>query len=343
MTPTKSDQAEASSAHSRINIPLNLENWKDQSDDIQSVLLWFHQHALDNKLSLADAAEALNYDQSTVFRILKGTYEGSWTNIAKAIQSYRKLDEMRGTIQQNEFVENRITEKIFDALDEALASNAIAIIQGESRQGKSVSLEVWRERNNHGRAVKIVAPAFGGTKGLLRAIAMAVGVNKNLDGLSMHSAIMRAFNRNRILIVDEAHRLLPNDRRTNPANVEILRDLHDQTGCALALVATARFHTELVRGEYMFEQLLGRALLTKLPKIIKDSDILPIIRQYIARPGKDLVEGCVTISNGLGRLGVLVECLRSGSRMAKKSGARMTDDHMFKAIARRREFQSTAD
>ena len=238
---TATDQATASSAHSRINIPLNLENWKHLQQDLQDQLLWFHQHALDNKLSLKDAGEALNYDESTVFRILKGTYEGSWSNISKAIVSYRKTAEIRGTIQQAEFSENGVTRMIFGGLDYALANNSVVILIGESGQGKSISGRTWKERNNHGRSVLVIAPAYGGTKALLRDIAASVGVNRNTSAPQMHEALLRAFNKNRILIVDEAHRLLPGDRRSNPVNLEILRDIHDRTGCALGLLATARF------------------------------------------------------------------------------------------------------
>src|SRR6185369_16111405 len=100
-----------------INVPLILNNWKDLPEPVVSELTWFHQHLLVNNLSWNEAADALGYDRSTVFRVLKGTYEGSWQKIAAAIASYRKLYEQRGSIQQNEFVENSISKLIFAALD----------------------------------------------------------------------------------------------------------------------------------------------------------------------------------------------------------------------------------
>ena len=67
----KSLQAQASSAHSRINIPLNLENWRALPQDVQGELLWFHQHALDQKMDWVGCESALGYDQSVIFRSLK--------------------------------------------------------------------------------------------------------------------------------------------------------------------------------------------------------------------------------------------------------------------------------
>jgi DNA transposition AAA+ family ATPase len=325
--------AEASSAHSRINIPLNLDNWRSLPADVQPHLLWFHQHALDARLEWKDCEEALGYDKSTVFRILKGDYAGSWQNIVGAIKSYRKLCDNRGRIQVAEFVQNSITRRMWDALDYALAASTIVIITGESRMGKTCTGTAWRDANNHGRSVFVTAPAYGGTKSLLRDIAATLGVNRNLSIPAMQEAVYRGFNKNRMLMVDEAHRLLPADRRTNPVSLELLRDIHDRTGCALALLATARFDTELRNKEYMFEQLLGRALPVRLVKKIKAADIEPIIKQYVRRISDTAMTACVQLANERGRLGALVEVLRVASRMASKAGSQVTEEILLKSIA----------
>lgn len=339
-----SDRAEASSAHSRLNIPFNLNNWKSLDDDVRQELSWFHQHALDTGLTLKECAQAINYDVSTAFRAIKGTYEGSWSKIRDAIRSYRRITMERGTIQKNQFVENSVTRLIFAGLNYALANNSITTVEGESRMGKSITARNWRDQNNHGRSVLVIAPAYGGTKALLRDIAHSIGANKNLNVSQMHESILRGFNQNRILIVDEAHRLLPNDRRTNPVNLELLRDIHDRTGCALALLATARFGAELKKSEYMFEQLLGRiGMPIRLPRKLKESDFEAIVRQYVSRPGVKLMAACLDTANSQGRLGILVETLKVASRMAakeqKSDKPRITDEHVFKAFALRKQMQ----
>jgi DNA transposition AAA+ family ATPase len=339
-----SDKAAASSAHARLNIPLNLQNWKALSDDVQQELAWFHQHALDTGMTLKQCAIALNYDYSVIFRALKGTYEGSYQKVKGAIVSYRKLVQDRGTIQRNEFVENSISHLIFSGLSYALANNSITLIEGESRMGKSVAGRAWRDANNHGRSALVIAPAYGGTKALLRDIAGCIGANKNLNTSQMHESILRGFNKNRILIVDEAHRLLPNDRRANPVNLEVLRDIHDRTGCALALIATSRFGAELRKSEYMFEQLLGRiGMPIRLPRKIKETDIENIVRQYVPRAGVKLMAACLETANAQGRLGILVETLKVASRMAakeqKSEKPRISDEHVFKAFALRKQMQ----
>lgn len=335
---SKSEAAAAASAHSRINLALNLEAWRALPQTTQDALLWLHQHLLDTKMSWEDAAEALGYDKSTVFRVLKGTYEGSWGNIVAAIASYKRIATERASIQVQEFVENSLTALVFGALNYAMANCSITAIIGESRMGKTVSALAWRDRNNHGRSVYVVAPAYGGTRALLRNIASVVGVNKNMAAVQLHEAILRAFNRHRILIVDEAHRLLPGDRRTNPVGLEVLRDLHDQSGCALALLATQRFDSELRRGEYMYEQLLGRiGMASRLPRKVREKDIAPIIEQYIARPSAEVMGVALDIANKAGRLGILVETLKVASKIAGGGKARVSNEHFLKAVRVRQQ------
>lgn len=335
----KQMQATASSAHARINVPLNMDNWRKLEPDVREELLWYHQHLLDNKLSWDDAAEAVGYDRSTIFRWLKGTYEGSWDNAVKSIQGYRRIAEKRATIQANEIVENDITRMIAAGLDYALANNSVTLIVGESRMGKTVSALRWREANNHGTSVYVVAPPYGGVKMLMRRIADAVGVNKNLNAIQMYEAIARAFNRNRILIVDEAHRLTPNDRRTTPVGLEILRDLYaDGKGCALAFIATQRFDDEMRKSSYQYEQIIGRiGMPIRLRRKIRKGEIVPLVQQYVTAPSEQTYEHLLAIANAPGRLGILTETLKVASRIANKQKAKLTDEHIIKAIALRKQ------
>lgn len=334
----KSAAATAASAHSRINIPLNLANWKGLETDIQRDLLWFHQHLLDSGLNFEEAKQAIGYDASNVFRILKGTYDGNYGNVCKAIRGFKRLVEGRGEIQQNRLVDNDISRQIGMALDYALHNTTITMIIGESRMGKSAGVSIWRQNNNHGTSVLVITPPYGGTKMFLRRLAESVGVARNLSVIDMYAAVCRAFNKNRILIIDEAHRLFPSDRRANPVCLELCRDIHDTTGCALAFVATERFQTDLEKGEeYQFEQLLGRiGMPVRLHRKIKRSDYLAILQQYVPRPPEKLLEEFDLMVNQRGRLGHMVETLKVASRIATKARQVLTAEHVFKAMAARR-------
>lgn len=335
---TKSDTALASVAHSRINIPFNLDNWKDLPEETTEQLAWFHQHALEEGLSWARCEAALGYSNTTIYRALKGTYEGNWEKVISGIRSYRTIVAERCAIKNANFCETRFTKLVTGGLSYAMANNSIVKITGESRMGKTASAKWWRDQNNHGRTVFITAPAYGAARALLKEIAQALGINRNTGLTNMHESILRAFNENRMLIVDEAHRLLPKDSRSEPVLLEILRDIHDRTNCGLALLTTRRFDEGVRKSEYQYEQILGRiGMPVQLPREFAWEDIAPIVEQYLTRVPNDLRKELTLIANSPGRLGILCETLKFSSRIASKTQRITSAETIRTAIATRRQ------
>lgn len=335
---SKSESALASSAHSRINVPFNLGNWRDLADDIQTDLAWFHQHALEEGLNWKQCEAALSYSQTTVFRALKGTYEGDWKKVCSNIRSYRAIISERLAIKHAAFRETRITKLVTGGLSYAMANNSITTITGESRQGKTAAGKWWRDQNNHGRTAFITAPAYGAARALLKELAQCLGINRNTGLTNMHESILRAFNENRMIIVDEAHRLLPKDTRGDPVLLEILRDIHDRTGCGLGLLTTRRFSEGVRKSEYMYEQVLGRiGMPVQLPREFEWADISPIVDQYLEHAPADLKDELLKISNAPGRLGILCETLKFASRIASKGHSSLKADTIRTAIATRKQ------
>lgn len=280
----------------------------------------------------------MGYSQTTVYRVLKGTYEGDWKKVSSNIRSYRAIIAERLAIKHAAFRETRITKLVTGGLSYAMANNSVTLITGESRQGKTESAKFWRDQNNHGRTAFITAPAYGAARALLKEIARCLGINQNTGLTNMHESILRAFNENRMLIVDEAHRLLPKDARCEPVLLEILRDIHDRTGCGLAMLTTSRFGEGIKKSAYMYEQVLGRiGMPVQLPREFEWDDIEPIVAQYLTHPPADLRAELLKISNAPGRLGILCETLKFASRIASKSHASLKAETIRTAIATRRQ------
>jgi DNA transposition AAA+ family ATPase len=333
-------EAQENGSQARLNIPIDKDNWKDLPADIQEELFWFHQYIIDERLSRSEAGQAISYDKSTVARILDGSYQGNWGSIAKAIRSFKKVVANRGQIQKSQFSPNSISKKIGEAFDYALANNTIAVVIGESGHGKTEGGKAWRDDNNHGRSVWVECPALGGVKGFVIEVATAVGHGKDhKNTLEIRNNILRAFNRNRMLIVDEAHRLIPISKDPNPQMIEFLREIHDRTKCGMGIIATARFDTQLRKGSYMYEQFLRRAIICRLPRAVEKADVLPILTQYIKRPGSKVLDAAHSIANSLGSFGVLVEILKAASRDCSNGNRPMADQDFFKAIAHRLKTQ----
>lgn len=328
----------------RINIPVNLENWKHLPDEVSAKLLWFHQHLIDANISYKGAAKGLGYDTTVVFRALKGTYEGNWEKIAAAIERYQRETRNRSKIQNVEFVHNRNTKLIFDALDYAVASRTITLIIGESGMSKTMSGMRWRDEHNSGRTLFITVPPICTSKTLLKELCDAIGA-KGTSTVQMLDKVKKALNKGRTIIADEAHRLLPANNRSMPLGLEILRDLHDKTGCGLALIATARFGDDLTGSEYQFEQVLGRiGMPTRLFREIRPSDIKPILEQYFHTVTEFIMDASLAIANNImpeikGRIRALVEVLRHASRISadERGNKKMTEQHFKKALGVRKQ------
>lgn len=325
------DQKRASSAHAAINIPLNVECWHNLDDDIQTQLIWFHQHVIDQKVSWEKAKATLGYDSSTIFKVLKGTYEGSYENVCERIREYR---QGIASIRKSTFAKNRISRLISSTLDYAVTCGGIVLIMGESGQGKSSSATDWMHDHNGGRTAMVETPPTGGHRGFLGAFAKRQGSNKNGSLAAQEASTYRAFNKRRMLLVDEVHRLIPGDRRVTPRSLEFLRHLHDQTQVPIGLFATQRFSRELQENQYMFEQLLGRIDLTVvLPESMDHRDYQPMVEQYIPNPDAKLNSLCDEVVNSWpGRMRALDKLMVFASRIAIKAGEKMTSKHVFQAV-----------
>lgn len=338
----QSIQAEASSAHSRINIPLNLGNWKKLPADIQAHLLWFHQWILDHDLGWQEAVDALGMDRSAVFKVLKGTYEAkNWDGVKRRIATFRAVLEKKAKTLQSEFQPNRISQTISAGCDWVSTNNSMGLIIGESRVGKTVSLRDWRDRHNHGRTVLVEVPPVGGPKGLLRQIAKRVGANLNASTPAMLESVVRAFNEHRVLLIDEVHRCITSGKGT-PYALEIIRHIHDSTKAAVMMSATARLTEAMQNAEYQYEQIIGRlGIVIRLDTNFTEADILPIIGQHFPEPSSKLFAALLAIANAPGRLGVMGEILKVAHTFAKKDKEVMQEKHVFNAIALRSQMGSS--
>jgi DNA transposition AAA+ family ATPase len=155
-------------------------------------------------------------------------------------------------------------------------------------------------------------------------------------------ALLRSFNSNRILILDEAHRLLPGDTRRdiNPVKLEIIRYIHDKTKCGVGLIATQRFDDTLKKLKYQFEQVLGRVgLPVRLYRHIENADVLPILQQYFPKPTATLQNAAFALVNDEagGRLRTLGKLLEVASKIASASKRGMLEDDFFKSLALRKQ------
>lgn len=316
---------------SKINIPLSPNNLQGVPAEYHEDITWFHEHVLEMGFSLVEAGREIRYDSSTVHKVLHGKYQ-SYAKVVRAIRQYKALNAVGATIKANEIVPNSITRLVAAGIDYALANKTMATITGEARMGKTVAAVRWMQDHPDVRVAYVIAHPFGNNMFMARLLA-ALGVKEGLSREDQYTHLVREAKKRRGIIVDDAHRLVPRDRRASATSIEVLRDLYDITGCAIITVATRRFNDQLEKAEYQYEQFLGRVgMPIQLPEVIPAADYMPIVQQYIRNPSADLSAACHRIANSRGRLGILVETLKLSSRIAAKAKQPLREEHMAKAI-----------
>jgi hypothetical protein len=332
-----------------ISFPFCLENWAHLPEPTVAALTWLHQHIIDNAIDITEARKLLGINSGEftfapmIRQVILGTYKGDWKDIVHRIEEARTMHIERVGIRHAEFRETPVSKMIWAGLDYSIAAECITIIQGDSGHGKTVSTDAWIDKKADGRAVKFDVPAVGGTGLLMQTCAKAIGFNRRASLSAMREAIFGAFGPDRPLIVDEATRLLPKGgRNAYPEKLEFFRELHDITGAPINFLATYRLIDEMEQSTFIFEQVLGRSMIIRLPAVMVEATWFPIVVQYFPKPSKALLSACNEIANNKrarikGRLRMLGELFKLAMRIASKAKQPLREEHFFKALALREQ------
>ena len=249
----------------------------------KAVVMWFFGEVKDRGLSYADAGRAIGYDASTVSRILRGRYEGSWANVLKAIRRYKHLQDERARMVRPDFVETSIWQRVRDTCDLALVHEMPATIVGVSQIGKTHALLEYRRRSEY--TVRYVRmPAAPGLRCAMEAVADACNVTTRCTSEQLRRRVADCLDPRTLLIVDEFHQLAISAGRESCIKIaEWIREIKDRSGCGLVLCGTKALRHDLIDGPLKgwLEQLRERAIRNLvLPDRLPVSDIELVGRTY---------------------------------------------------------------
>ncbi len=219
-------------------------------------------------VTLAEFANAVDYDKTTVSRIYQGKYTGEGgkrldvpEKMAKAAREFlsRQKKHFQG---REEFVLTPTAEKIWTVLNLARESKTVAYIIGPSHIGKTWALENYSVKNNHGGTPYIRMKAASGLGGMVKRIASQVGVSDKGNTAQLIDYIKRAISPEMLLIFDELHLLMYTYRIGSFfACLEVIREIHDETGCGIALCGTQLLMEKIKGGQHTeMEQLVRRGV-----------------------------------------------------------------------------------
>lgn len=201
----------------------------------------------------------------------------------------------------SKIAETEISRQVVECLDYALESNALVLIEGDARIGKSFAARNWCQRRP-GLVRYVQVPSSNDEKAFHRKIAEAVGVSCSASkkGLEIRERVESAVQGVKLMLVlDEAHYLWPqvNTRVARPKRINWIMTELVNYGVPVALITTQQFTNDQQRVEkntgWASEQFIGRiAHYRKLPRELSHNDLKAVARFHVP-------EGAGTIHEAL--------------------------------------------
>ncbi len=248
-------------------------------------------------------------------------------------------DLRRRVARQLPLVETDVTRDIMETLDYARDYGAMVAIVGSTGRGKTYTAKHWAALNNHGRTRYIRAGSNSSRSALLRQLCVAAGSGwsgyKNFE-LEQRIMTNSAYTSRNVLIVDEAGHLIPKGGN-NTGAIELIRDLHDNTGCAVALIFTDVYLEQMTLGRLnrFFEQFRGR--IEKVCRISESPDrgeVEAAVRNFCPGAGEEVIASACAVAGGNGgKLRTLFRDLQKALLLANDDGRKViTVDDLATAI-----------
>jgi DNA transposition AAA+ family ATPase len=298
------------------------EATKDLPERQRDLIRWLFFRSIEEGVSLKDAADAIHYSNTVLWRVMRGEYEGDVSAVCDAIENYKRICDQRDGIARQSFVETDTAKRIWKICDAAVTYQSIAMIFGDSQTGKTWALQEYARRHNHGATKYVRMPAAAGLQRVMRAFAEACGVSHKCSFDEMRDRVQRAIDKNTLVIVDELHQVFETYKpHARVAVLEVLRELHDNSGCGLILCGTNVAREEIERGQYklLLEQLRRRGIFRlQLPQVAPWSDRVAIAAAYgLPDPDGAARETVDEIVHASG-LRAYVSYLQAATKMAAK-------------------------
>lgn len=284
--------------------------------------------ALQQKLAEFKAKSGMNQTQlargigtspASISMYLNGTYAdkgGNYETIEPKIEAFLEVQESKAQREELvlEFVSTKTTRRISEVMRDAHEAGDTVVIYGQAGLGKTQAVKNYCEKNP--AAILIEAnPSFTALV-LMRKLAAAAKVSTvgSLNDL-FESVSDRLRDSGRLIVVDEAENL--------PLRaLEIIRRLHDDTGCGLVLSGMPRLVANL-RGKHgELVQLYSRvSVALNLGDSMPDEELEQIARAAMPEADDETIAELVKHSNGNTRR--MSKLMRGAVRTANKNGIKM--------------------
>jgi hypothetical protein len=233
-------------------------------------------------------------------------------------------------VSQCQAAQTAIGKQVFEALDYALASGKLVLIDGQPRRGKSHSAKAWCQQHA-GAARYAQVPATNDDFAFFRAIGECLGISINLKSKAqeLRGRIEETLQSSKLMLVlDEAHYLWPqsNYRHTTPGRVNWLMTALVNNGVPVALVTTPQFFRSQKeieeRTHWTSEQFTGRiGFYAKLPESLSPADLRLVAKAMLPEGDTRCIESLADYAQGSKKyLGAIESAVPRARYIASRAG-----------------------
>lgn len=330
-----------------ISIGLNIVTRvaRVREDEERAAMIWLTNYAHLRDLTADALSDELDLDKTEIRRALTDP-EADLARFVRQVKilraAFERPLETRLPGAPNPFpkssplhhgygplADTRARRKIRNAVKFAHTDAQIMEIIGKTRMGKSVDAahEYLRRLDS---AVWLHCPSGGTDRDFLCALARALGVSAGTGAKNMElrPRIMSCFGPRRVslLFVDEGHRLWPVDIKSPPTRIEFLRDLWEQLGVAVVIMATPQYSASLARAmdenpRWAPGQWDGRVQRAHLADTMEDEDLRAVARYHAPDLSAPLIQQLVEQARSSeGFCGAMVKAIERVRFMAAEQG-----------------------
>ena len=281
-------------------------------------------------------AKEAQIDKTTAFEIMSGAKMLFGDQRAEAFDA---VAAMRNRISKSKpLIRTVVTQKILDALDYARDERTMVYISGTTGRGKTYAAEYWAAQNNHGRTKFLRAPAGCTRRTIIRMLAKQMGFNAAMNAADTAQMLFERVTDRTVIIIDEAGHLLSQNGVSGA--IEFIRDLHDHTHCAVALIFTDVYLDEIKNGRNtaFYEQFRGRfELPVEIPALIRKDEVRAVVKVFMPDADEETVSYALGLARTReGKLRTLFKDLYRAEEFARSKGRKMTIKDLKSMVAFRR-------
>lgn len=224
--------------------------------EVKTLAQKVNEYIKENKITIQELANIINYSRTTVSRYLSGKYESDATELEAKLKEFLSgtntdndeitEDEVKHSpsilAKRTEFFGSKDAKSIIGVCSSCQEYIGLGIVVGKSGFGKTHALKYYSKMP---RVAYIECDDTMGARDLIEAIERALGIPSGYGSIWKRINGVRDFcntNKGYLIIIDEADKLIS---KYTQKKMEILRGIFDQSDVGMVIAGEPKLEAQI--------------------------------------------------------------------------------------------------